>query len=146
MKRKASAVWKGGLKDGKGTITTESEVLDKTQYSFSTRFEEGKGTNPEELIAAAHAGCFSMALSGQLGTENLTAESIETTATVRLEKVDSGFAVTEVHLEVKARVPGASEAAFNKAAENAKTGCPISKLFNTKISMDAKLETPTSVK
>ena len=146
MKRKASAVWQGGLKDGKGTITTDSEVLNKTQYSFSTRFEEGKGTNPEELIAAAHAGCFSMALSGQLATEGLTAEKIETTSTVRLEKQDSGFAVTEIHLEVKAKVPGASEAAFNKAAENAKTGCPISKLFNAKITMDAKLEVASAVK
>src|SRR3984893_4894442 len=146
MKRKASAAWKGGLKDGKGTISSDSGVFSNTQYSFSTRFEEGKGTNPEELTAAAHAGCFSMALSGQLGSDGLTAESIETTATVRLEKVDGGFSVTEINLEVKAKVPGASEAAFNKAAENAKTGCPISKLFNTKITMDAKWEVGSAVK
>src|ERR1700757_1548380 len=101
MKRKASAVWKGGLRDGKGTISTDSGVLSNTQYSFSTRFEQGVGTNPEELIAAAHAGCFSMALSGQLGNAGMTAESINTTATVTLEKLDSGFAVTSSHLQVK---------------------------------------------
>src|SRR5213595_1813431 len=107
MKRNASAVWRGGLKDGKGTISTDSGVLDNAQYSFTTRFEDGKGTNPEELIAAAHAGCFSMALSGQLGNADLTAESINTTASVTLEKTDAGFAITKVHLEVSARVPGA---------------------------------------
>ncbi len=140
MKRKASAEWKKGLKDGKGTVSTDSGVLANTPYSFQTRFEEEKGTNPEELIAAAHAGCFSMALSGQLGNAGLTADSIRTTATVKLEKLESGFAVTEVHLEVAARIPGASEEQFNTAAENAKTGCPISKLLNAKITMDAKLE------
>src|SRR5262249_31174575 len=128
MKRKASAEWKGNLKEGKGTISTDSGVLSKTQYSFSTRFENGQGTNPEELIAAAHAGCFSMALSNQLGSENLTPDSINTTATVTLEKLETGFTVTEVHLDVVAKIPGANEAAFNKAAEAAKTGCPISKL------------------
>jgi osmotically inducible protein OsmC len=145
MKRKASAVWQGGLKDGKGTISTDSGVLSATQYSFSTRFEEGKGTNPEELIAAAHAGCFSMALSGQLGAANMTAESINTTATVTLEKKEAGFEVTEIVLDVTVRIPGADEAAFKTAAENAKTGCPISKLFNTKITMNAKLETAAKV-
>ena len=140
MKRKASAVWKGGLKDGKGSISTDSGVLSDTQYSFSTRFEDGNGTNPEELIGAAHAGCFSMALSGQLGNAGLTAESINTTATVTMEKTDAGFTVTEVHLDVTARIPGASEEAFNTAANNAKTGCPISRLLNAKITMDAKLE------
>ncbi len=140
MKRKASAEWQNGLKDGKGTISTDSGVLEKTQYSFGTRFEDGKGTNPEELIAAAHAGCFSMALSGQLGNAGLTAERINTTATVKLEKLDSGFAVTEIHLDVAARIPGATEEQFNTAANNAKTGCPISKLFNAKITMDARLE------
>jgi len=140
MKRKASAVWKGGLKDGKGSISTDSGVLSDTQYSFSTRFEDGIGTNPEELIGAAHAGCFSMALSGQLGNAGLTAESINTTATVTMEKTDAGFTVTEVHLDVTARIPGASEEAFNTAANNAKTGCPISRLLNAKITMDAKLE------
>ena len=140
MKRKASAVWQGGLKDGKGTISTDSGVLSSTQYSFSTRFEEGKGTNPEELIAAAHAGCFSMALSGQLGNAGLTAESINTTATVTLEKTDAGFTITKVHLDVTARIPGAEQAAFETAANNAKAGCPISRLLKAEITMDARLE------
>src|SRR5882762_6816162 len=140
MKRKASAVWQGGLKDGKGTISTDSGVLANTQYSFSTRFEDGAGTNPEELIAAAHAGCFSMALSGQLGAAGMTAQAIDTTATVTLEKLDTGFAITTVHLEVKVKIPGADKAKFDQAAKNAKEGCPISKLFNAKITMDAQLE------
>jgi osmotically inducible protein OsmC len=140
MKRKASAVWQGGLKDGKGTISTDSGVLSNTQYSFSTRFEEGAGTNPEELIAAAHAGCFSMALSGQLGQAGLTAESINTTATVRLEKTEAGFAITSVHLEVKAKIPGADQQAFETAANNAKAGCPVSKVLNAEITMEASLE------
>ena len=140
MKRKASAVWQGGLKDGKGTISTDSGVLSDTQYSFSTRFENGIGTNPEELIGAAHAGCFSMALSGQLGNAGLVAERISTTATVTMDKTDAGFTVTEVHLEVSAKVPGASQEAFETAAKNAKEGCPISRLLNAKISMDATLE------
>ena len=140
MRRKASAVWNGGLKDGQGTISTDSGVLSDTPYSFSTRFEEGIGTNPEELIAAAHAGCFSMALSGQLGQAGLTAESIRTTATVRLEKTDSGFAITSVHLDVKARVPGADQQAFETAANNAKAGCPVSKVLNAQITMEAQLE------
>ena len=140
MRRKASAVWNGGLKDGTGRISTDSGVLSDTQYSFSTRFEEGIGTNPEELIAAAHAGCFSMALSGQLGQAGLTAESIRTTATVRLEKTDAGFAITSVHLEVRARVPGADKQAFETAANNAKAGCPVSKVLNAQITMDANLE------
>ena len=140
MKRKASAVWQGGLKDGKGTISTDSGVLANTQYSFSTRFEDGVGTNPEELIAAAHAGCFSMALSGQLGAAGLTAESIKTTASVNLEKTDAGFAITKVHLDVTAKVPGANQAAFEKATNNAKTGCPVSKLLNAEITMTATLE------
>lgn len=140
MKRKASAVWKGGLKDGTGTISTESGVLSDTQYSFSTRFEEGTGTNPEELIAAAHAGCFSMALSGQLGNAGMTAENISTSATVTLEKTDAGFTVTKVHLDVTARIPGADRQAFETAANNAKAGCPISRLLKAEITMDAKLE------
>jgi osmotically inducible protein OsmC len=140
MRRKASAVWKGGLKDGQGTISTDSKVLSETQYSFSTRFEDGIGTNPEELIAAAHAGCFSMALSGQLGKAGLTAESIHTTAAVRLEKVDEAFAITSVHLEVTARVPGADQQAFETAANNAKAGCPVSKVLNAEITMEARLE------
>lgn len=140
MKRKASAVWKGGIKDGRGTISTDSGVLSETQYSFSTRFEEGKGTNPEELIGAAHAGCFSMALSGQLGQAGLTAESINTTATVTLDKTDAGFTITAIHLDVTASVPGADKAAFETAANNAKAGCPVSRLFKAEITMDAKLE------
>lgn len=140
MIRNASAEWKGGLKDGKGTISTDSGVLKDTQYSFSTRFEDGIGTNPEELVAAAHAGCFSMALSGQLGNAGMTAESIRTKASVKLEKLDSGFEVTSVHLEVRARIPGADNEAFMTATNNAKTGCPISKLLNAEITMDAQLE------
>jgi len=140
MKRKASAVWRGGLKDGKGTISTDSKVLADTQYSFSTRFEEGKGTNPEELIAAAHAGCFSMALSGQLGNAGLTAESISTIASVTLEKTDAGFTITAVHLDVTAKIPGAEQQAFETAANNAKTGCPISRLLNAPITMEARLQ------
>ena len=139
MKRKASAQWLGGLQDGKGTLTTASGVLSETPYSFSTRFENGAGTNPEELIAAAHAGCFSMALSGQLGKANLAPESIDTTATVTLEKTDAGFTVTEVHLDVTARVPGATDEEFQKLADNAKLGCPISRLLISKITMDARL-------
>jgi osmotically inducible protein OsmC len=140
MKRKASAEWKGGLKDGKGSISTDRGVLANTQYLFGTRFEEGKGTNPEELIAAAHAGCFSMALSGQLGNAGMTAERINTSATVTLEKTDAGFTVTSIHLDVNAKIPGADKQAFEKAANNAKGGCPISRLLNTTITMDAKLE------
>jgi len=139
MQRKASAVWKGGLKDGKGTLTAPSGVFSETPYSFATRFENKPGTNPEELIAAAHAGCFSMALSAQLGNAGMTAESIETTSTVTLEKVDSGFAITTVNLDVTAKIPGADAGAFQKAAENAKSGCPVSKLLNAKITMNAKL-------
>lgn len=140
MKRTASAVWKGGLKDGKGSLSTASGVLSETQYSFSTRFEEGKGTNPEELIAAAHAGCFSMALSAQLGTENKTPENIQTEAAVTLLKTDAGFTVTAVHLKVRAKVPGATPPDFLKAAEAAKANCPISRLLKAEITMEAKLE------
>lgn len=140
MQRKASAVWKGGLKDGKGAVSSSSGVLSNTPYSFSTRFEDAPGTNPEELIAAAHAGCFSMALSGQLGGANLTASSIETTATLTMEKLDSGWTITAVHLDVVGRVPNADQAAFQKAAENAKSGCPVSKVLKANITMTAKLE------
>jgi lipoyl-dependent peroxiredoxin len=140
MKRKASAVWHGGLKDGRGTISTDSGVLKETQYSFSTRFEDGIGTNPEELIGAAHAGCFSMALSGQLGNAGMTAESINTTATVTLDKTDAGFTITAVHLDVKAKIPGADPQAFETAANNAKAGCPVSRLLNAEITMTAQLE------
>ena len=139
MKRTGSAIWEGGLKDGRGTVSTESGVLDRQAYSFSTRFENGKGTNPEELIGAAHAGCFSMALSAQLGEAGLRADKIETNAAVTLEKTDSGFAVTSVHLDVRASIPNADASAFEAAAKKAKEGCPISKLFNAKITMETHL-------
>ena len=141
MNRKASAVWQGGLKDGRGTVSTESGALSQLAYSFRTRFENEKGTNPEELIGAAHAGCFSMALSAQLCEAGLTPERIETTATVTLEKGADGFAVTAVDLDVSAKVPGADEAKFQAAANKAKAGCPISKLLNAKITMRARLNT-----
>jgi lipoyl-dependent peroxiredoxin len=140
MERKASAVWKGGLKDGKGEFSAPSGVFSHVSYSFKTRFEDVPGTNPEELIAAAHASCFSMALSGQLGAANLTPENINTTANLKLEKLKGGFAITAIHLDVTARVPNADDAAFQKAAENAKAGCPVSKVLNAKITMSAKLE------
>lgn len=140
MKRKGSAVWQGGLKDGKGTVSTESGALSDKQYSFSTRFEQGTGTNPEELIGAAHAGCFSMALSGQLNQAGLNPESIQTTATVNLEKGDAGFSITAIHLDVRAKVPGATQQAFETAANNAKSGCPVSRLLNAQITMEARLE------
>ena len=140
MERKGSAVWKGGLKDGKGTVSTASGVLNNTPYSFATRFEGTPGTNPEELIGAAHAACFSMALSGQLAAAQLTAEIIETTSTIKLEKLDSGFTITAAHLDVKAKVPTADQAAFLKAAQAAETGCPISKVLNAKITMTALLQ------
>jgi osmotically inducible protein OsmC len=139
MERKASAVWKGGLKDGKGAVSSASGVLSNTPYSFATRFEGTPGTNPEELIAAAHAGCFSMALSAQLGTANLTPESINTSATLTMEKLEAGWTITAVHLDVIAKVPGASAEAFNKAAQDAKAGCPVSKVLNAKITMNATL-------
>ncbi len=140
MKRNASAVWQGGLKDGKGTISTASGVLKETQYSFSTRFENGVGTNPEELIAAAHAGCFSMAFSAELGKAGFTPESIHTVATVTLDKTDAGFTVTESHLEVRAKIPGVDRAIALEVAEAAKAGCPISRLLKARITMDAELE------
>lgn len=140
MKRTGSAVWSGGLKDGKGTVSTQSSVLADTPYGFKSRFEEGPGTNPEELIAAAHAGCFSMALSAQLGEAGITAESIRTSATVTLDKDEGGFAITAVHLDLVARIPGADRQAFETAANKAKVGCPVSKLLNAKITLDAKLE------
>jgi osmotically inducible protein OsmC len=139
MVRKASAVWKGSLKEGKGTISSDSGVLSNTPYSFSTRFENAKGTNPEELIAAAHAGCFTMALSAQLGNADITPESLETTASLTLDKLDAGWTVTKVHLDVSARIPGADQAAFDKAAESAKAGCPISRLLKAEITMTARL-------
>jgi osmotically inducible protein OsmC len=139
MQRSASAHWQGGLKDGKGTVSTASGVLSKTQYSFSTRFENGVGTNPEELIAAAHAGCFSMALSGQLDAAGMKAEAIDTTATLTMEKTDAGFTITKVHLDLKAKIPGGDAAKFQTAAANAKAGCPVSRVLNAEITLDAKL-------
>lgn len=139
MIRKASAIWNGSLKEGKGTISTESGVLSKTPYSFATRFENARGTNPEELIAAAHAGCFTMALSAELGKAGITPESLETSAAVTLEKLEAGFTVTKIHLEVDARIPNADHAAFDKAAQAAKAGCPISRLLKAEITMSARL-------
>jgi osmotically inducible protein OsmC len=139
MTRTASAHWAGGLKDGKGTVSTASGVLSNTQYSFATRFENGAGTNPEELIAAAHAGCFSMALSGQLGAAGMTADSIDTKASLTLEKTDAGFTITAIHLDVTVKIPGADQAKFDEAAQNAKKGCPVSRVLNTNITMDARL-------
>jgi len=140
MKRKASAVWHGGLKDGKGSITTESGVLRETQYSFGTRFENGIGTNPEELIAAAHAGCFAMAFSAELGKAGIIPESISATATVALDKTDSGWTVTESHLDVTAKIPGADKNQVLGIANVAKLGCPISRLLKAHVTMDARLE------
>src|ERR1700686_1668643 len=139
MQRKASAVWKGGLKEGQGTVSSASGILSNTKSSFKPRFEDAPGTNPEELIAAAHAACFSMALSAQLGTANLTPESISTNVTLTLDKLDSGWTITSSHLDVVGRVPGADAATFQKYAEAAEKGCPVSKVLNAKISMTAKL-------
>lgn len=139
MQRVASAKWHGDLKSGNGTISMASGTLANTPYSFHSRFEQGSGTNPEELLAAAHAGCFTMALSAQLAGAGLKADSLETTCTISLEKGGNGFGITESHLELKASVPGASKEAFDKAVHAAETGCPVSKLFNTKITVDATL-------
>ena len=141
MDRKATAVWEGGLKDGKGTISTESKALSSLPYSFSTRFEDAAGTNPEELLAAAHASCFSMALAAQLGEAGIKPERIETKSTITLEKIASGFTVTRSHLDVAVKAPGADRAKVEGAAENAKTGCPLSKVLKADISMNARLET-----
>ncbi len=137
MIKKASAIWKGGIKDGGGTISTETGVLNNAPYGFKSRFENGKGTNPEELLGAAHAGCFSMALSLILGEAGMTAEQIETQAAVTLEKVGDGFSITSSHLDVTAKIPGADPAKFQAAAEKAKAGCPLSKVLNAKITMNA---------
>lgn len=140
MQRTAQAHWQGDLKTGTGSLTTASNTLKNTPYSFTARFENGAGTNPEELLAAAHAGCFTMALSAQLGQAGLKAESLETTCTITLEQKDGGFAITASHLELKAKVPGATQEAFDKATQAAKTGCPVSKLYNTAITLTATLE------
>jgi len=140
LKRSAQAHWQGDLKAGKGSLTSPSGVLSNTAYSFQTRFENEKGTNPEELLAAAHAGCFTMALSGQLAAAGLTADSLDTTCTISLEKVDGGFSITGSHLELKAKIPGATKEAFDTAVKNAETGCPVSKLYKTAITVNAVLE------
>jgi lipoyl-dependent peroxiredoxin len=140
MQRTATAVWNGGLKDGKGSITTQSGVLSESPYSFVTRFENQRGTNPEELIAAAHAGCFTMALSAQLGTINVTPQSLRTTATLTLEKLDAGWTISKIHLDVAAKIPGISASAFESAAASAKANCPVSRLLKAEITMSAHLE------
>jgi lipoyl-dependent peroxiredoxin len=139
MNRTAQAHWQGDLKTGTGSLTAPSGVLSNTPYSFHTRFESTPGTNPEELVAAAHAGCFTMALSAELGKAGLTAESLDTTCTITLEEKDGGFSVSASHLELKAKIPGATEEAFKTAADAAKSGCPISKLYNTNITLTATL-------
>jgi lipoyl-dependent peroxiredoxin len=141
MIRTASAVWKGGLKEGSGALSTQSGVFKDQPYSFQTRFGDARGTNPEELIAAAHAGCFSMALSLFLSNADLTPERIETAAKLTLEAQGGGFSITAVHLDVTAKVPGADNAKFQEAARGAKENCPVSKVLNAKITMDAKLLT-----
>lgn len=138
--KKASAVWEGGIKDGGGTISTETGVLAEAPYGFNSRFEDGKGTNPEELIGAAHASCFSMALSLMLGEGGLKPERIETQAEITLEKIGDGFEITTSHLDVVAKVPGADKAKFEEIANKAKEGCPVSKVLKAKITMDARLE------
>ena len=140
MERSAKAQWKGDLKSGVGTISAASGVLSNTPYSFRDRFEQGNGTNPEELLAAAHAACFSMALSAELQKEGLKADSIDTTCRVTLEKEGSGFSIKKSALELRARIPGANQDAFERATQNAKEGCPVSKLFDTEITLDARLE------
>ncbi len=140
MDRRAQAQWKGDLRSGAGTISSGSGVLSNTPYSFRDRFEQGGGTNPEELLAAAHAACFSMALSLMLQNEKLKADSIDTTCTITLEKEGDGFEIKRSHLELTAKIPGASQDAFNRATQAAKEGCPVSKLFDTEITLDAKLE------
>ena len=144
MQRKASAVWQGDLKGGKGSISTDSGTLKNTQYSFSTRFENGVGTNPEELLAAAHAGCFTMALSAQLGGAGFAPTKLETTCTISLEKVGEGFSITKSHLDVVAHVPGADKGKFDAAVKAAETGCPVSKLFKTEITVSSQLVTSKS--
>jgi osmotically inducible protein OsmC len=141
MKRTASAAWQGDLKEGKGHISSQSGVLKDVQYGFNTRFEDGPGTNPEELIAAAHAGCFTMALAAQLGEAGITAQNLNTTAAVTLEKVGDGFTITAVHLVLVAKIPGTDQQTLETIANKAKTGCPVSKLLNATITLDATLET-----
>ncbi|WJN59544.1 Peroxiredoxin OsmC [Pseudomonas sp. SO81] len=140
IKKRASAHWQGGIKDGKGRISTQSGALKDQPYGFNTRFEDQPGTNPEELIGAAHAGCFSMALSKELEERGMLAESIDTQAEVWLEKEDGGFRISAVHLSLRARIPGADRDKFEEAVEKAKTGCPVSKLLNAEISLQVTLD------
>ncbi|AWI74908.1 OsmC family peroxiredoxin [Parazoarcus communis] len=140
MKRSASAVWTGDLKQGKGSISTQSGILEDAQYGFNTRFEDGPGTNPEELIAAAHAGCFTMALSAQLGVAGITAERLETKASVTLDKTGDDFTITAVHLVLRAKIPGTDRQTFESIADKAKTGCPVSKVLNATITLESTLE------
>ena len=140
IKRNGSAVWSGGIKDGKGAVSTGSGALKEAPYGFNTRFEDSPGTNPEELIGAAHAGCFTMALSGQLGKAGMTAQELRTTATVSMEKEGDGFTITAVHLDLVAKSPGASQEAFDNAAKTAKENCPVSKLLNAEITLSSRLE------
>ena len=144
MQRKASALWQGDLKAGKGSISTDSGTLKSAQYSFSTRFENGVGTNPEELLAAAHAGCFTMAVSAQLGGAGLTATKLETTCTISLEKVGDGFSITKSHLDLVAHVPNADKAKFDAAVKAAESGCPVSRLFKAEITVSSQLVTSQS--
>ena len=140
MQRTATAIWNGTLKDGQGSISTASGTLANAPYSFLTRFENGKGTNPEELIGAAHTGCFAMALSAQLSTMNFTPESIKVSATVSLEKLDAGWTISKIHLDLAARIPGISQSAFESAATSAKANCPVSRLFKAEITLTSVLE------
>jgi lipoyl-dependent peroxiredoxin len=140
MIKKAWAVWQGAVRDGSGLISTETGVLREAPYGFKSRFENGPGTNPEELIGAAHAGCFSMALASMLGQAGLTPEKIETRAAITFEKVGDGFSITASHLDVTAKVPGTSQQQFEEIANKAKTGCPVSRVLNAKITMLARLE------
>lgn len=140
MKRSATAIWNGGLKGGKGSLSSQSGALDNVQYGFASRFENGVGSNPEELIGAAHAGCFTMAASGQLEQAGITPERLQTKATVTLDKTDGGFSITAIHLELTGKISGGDQAAFEAAAQRAKEGCPVSRVLNAKITMEAKLE------
>ena len=142
MQRTAQAQWKGDLKSGSGQLSVASRTLSGTPYSFVSRFEQGQGTNPEELLAAAHAGCFTMAVSAELSKAGHAPESLETTCTITLDRKDGGFAITESHLEMKARVPGITKEEFEKAAQQAKAGCPVSKLYNTNITLTTEFEAP----
>lgn len=140
MKRTASAVWQGDLKAGKGTLTAPGGVLRDTPYSFTSRFEGGSGTNPEELIAAAHAGCFSMAFSAMLGGAGIVPDKISTTANLTMDQVEGNWTITAIHLAMTAKIPGITEEKFQEVAAQAKAGCPVSRVLNTKITLDAKLE------